>query len=228
MRAFVEGADLAEITHFDRDGAYALISQALERVLYPTLGKADKGVVLRFLEKAGLLPGAYRSPRQAAPPDRPHPGPPQKAPGKALHAPLHARRHRALGRGRRGLRPALRPRHEGDPQARMRALKDYLKRESLRSGFLFPSPHNPANPISQPTCWRRLKRVFESVGLDTNPHSFRKSFVSGLIGGRMDLITVSRFSRHRSIQQLQTYFDRVSLERSFPQFVESLEVPQTV
>ena len=45
MRAFVEGADLAEITHFDRDGAYALISQALERVLYPTLGKADKGVV---------------------------------------------------------------------------------------------------------------------------------------------------------------------------------------
>ena len=107
MRAFVEGADLAEITHFDRDGAYALISHALERVLYPTLGKADKGVVLRFLEKAGLLSGAYRSPRQAAPPDRPHPGPPQKAPGKALHAPLHARRHRALGRGRRGLRPAL-------------------------------------------------------------------------------------------------------------------------
>ena len=44
----------------------------------------------------------------------------------------------------------------------------------------------------------------------------------------MDLITVSRFSRHRSIQQIQIYFDRVSLERSFPQFVESLEVPQTV
>ena len=52
MRAFVEGADLAEIIHFDRDGAYALISRALERVLYPTLGKADKGAVLRFLEKA--------------------------------------------------------------------------------------------------------------------------------------------------------------------------------
>ena len=110
----------------------------------------------------------------------------------------------------------------------VRTLKDYLKKENLGSGFLFPSPHNPANPISQPTIWRRLRKVFERVGVDSNPHSFRKSFVSGLIEGGMDLITVSRFSRHRSIQQLQTYFDRVSIERSFPQFVESLEVPQTV
>lgn len=109
----------------------------------------------------------------------------------------------------------------------LKTLKDYLKKENLGSGFLFPSPHNPANPISQPTMWRRLKKVFKSIGVDTNPHSFRKSFVSGLIEGGMDLITVSRFSRHRSIQQLQTYFDRVSIERSFPQFVESLEVSQT-
>ena len=52
MRAFVEGADRAEITHLDRDGAYALITVAVERVLYPRLGRADKGTVLRFLEKA--------------------------------------------------------------------------------------------------------------------------------------------------------------------------------
>ena len=52
MRAFVEGADRVEITHFDRDGAYALIAVAVERVLYPRLGRADKGTVLRFLEKA--------------------------------------------------------------------------------------------------------------------------------------------------------------------------------
>ena len=110
----------------------------------------------------------------------------------------------------------------------VKALKDYLKKENLGSGFLFPSPHNPANPISQPTVWRRLRKVFKSVGVDSNPHSFRKSFVSGLIEGGLDIITVSRFSRHRSIQQIQIYFDRVSLERSFPQFVESLEVPQTV
>ena len=39
-RAFVEGADLAEIAHLGRDCACALISRALERVLYPRLGKA--------------------------------------------------------------------------------------------------------------------------------------------------------------------------------------------
>ncbi len=109
----------------------------------------------------------------------------------------------------------------------MDVLKTYLEKTRLGSGFLFPSPHDPDRPISQPTIWRGLRKVFKSVGVDTNPHSFRKSFVSGLIEGGMDLITVSRFSRHRSIQQLQTYFDRVSIERSFPQFVESLEVPRT-
>ena len=52
MRTFVEGAELAEIGHVDLDGAYTLIGRTLERVLYPCLGKADKGVVKRFLEKA--------------------------------------------------------------------------------------------------------------------------------------------------------------------------------
>ena len=52
MRTFVEGAELAEIDHVDLDGAYTLIGRTLERVLYPCLGKADKGVVKRFLEKA--------------------------------------------------------------------------------------------------------------------------------------------------------------------------------
>ena len=52
MRSFVEGIELAEIAHLDRAGAYALISRTLERVLYPRLGKADKGAVKRFLEKA--------------------------------------------------------------------------------------------------------------------------------------------------------------------------------
>ena len=52
MRAFVEGADRVGFAHLDRDGAYALVAVTLERVLYPRLGKADKGTVLRFLEKA--------------------------------------------------------------------------------------------------------------------------------------------------------------------------------
>jgi integrase/recombinase XerC len=106
----------------------------------------------------------------------------------------------------------------------LKVVGDYLREMGISSGYLFPSSHNPSRPISQPTMWRHIKKVFESVGVESNPHAFRKSFVSGLIEGGLDLITVSRFSRHKSIQQLQTYYDRVSVERSFPQFVESLEV----
>ena len=78
--------------------------------------------------------------------------------------------------------------------------------------------------MSGPTFWRRIKGIFSDLEIDSNPHSFRKSFVSGLIEGGLDLITVSNFSRHKTITQLQVYFDRIDLERSFPQFVESLEV----
>jgi integrase len=106
----------------------------------------------------------------------------------------------------------------------LKVMKTYLKEMKISSGYVFPSRNDSGLPISQPTMWRYLRKVFQEVGVETNPHSFRKSFVSGLIEGGMDLITVSRFSRHKSIQQLQTYYDRVSTERSFPQFVDSLEV----
>ena len=102
-------------------------------------------------------------------------------------------------------------------------LKTYVKETGLGSGFLFRGRSNDS-PMSQSTFWRRLNGLFTSLGIESNPHSFRKSFVSGLIEGGMDLITVSNFSRHKTINQLQVYFDRVSMEKSFPQFVEYLEV----
>lgn len=71
MRAFVEGAALAEIVPLDRDGTYALIANALERVLYPRIGKADKGAVKRFLETAtGLSRAPGHPPRPTPPPER--------------------------------------------------------------------------------------------------------------------------------------------------------------
>ncbi len=103
-------------------------------------------------------------------------------------------------------------------------LEKYLKEKKIRSGFLFPSPSDLQKPISQVTMWRWITREFKKVGITTNPHGLRKSFVSGLIEGGMDLVTVSQFSRHRDLSQLQTYYDRVSVKKAFPKFVESLEL----
>ena len=102
-------------------------------------------------------------------------------------------------------------------------LKNYLSELDRSSGYVF-SGRSEGTPMSGPTFWRRIKGIFSDLEIDSNPHSFRKSFVSGLIEGGLDLITVSNFSRHKTITQLQVYFDRIDLERSFPQFVESLEV----
>ena len=159
MRVFLEGAARAEITHVDRDGAYALIAAALERVLYPRLGKADKGTVLSFLEKAtGLSRAQIESSREAASSDRPHPGPQEKAPGKALHAPLHVRRYPAPRRCRRGLRSTLRTRHQRDPQAQSRD----PRRRTLPSARLdLQRPH--LQPEKDPLLPRRGRRTFHQT-----------------------------------------------------------------
>ena len=52
MKAFVAGTDLVDIAHLDGDGGYAPVTRSLERAPYVRLGEADRGVVLRFLEKA--------------------------------------------------------------------------------------------------------------------------------------------------------------------------------
>ena len=103
-------------------------------------------------------------------------------------------------------------------------LKTYLKETEISSGPLFQGRF-PNQPISQTKFWTSLNKVFTSLGIESNPHSFRKSFVSSLIENPdLDLITISKFSRHKTINTLQVYYDRVSLEKSFPTVVESLEV----
>jgi integrase len=103
-------------------------------------------------------------------------------------------------------------------------LKNYLKETEISSGPLFQGRF-PNQPISQSKFWTSINKVFTSLGMESNPHSFRKSFVSSLIENPdLDLITISKFSRHKTINTLQVYYDRVSLEKSFPTVVESLEV----
>jgi len=51
VRAFVEGSEAVDFAVSDREGTYRLIRRTLVRLEYPHLGKADKGLVKRYLGK---------------------------------------------------------------------------------------------------------------------------------------------------------------------------------
>ena len=97
-----------------------------------------------------VLSGPIEPFPRAATPNGRNPRPSEQIPGAALPDRLHARRRPAAGRGRRGLRPAVRPGHQGDPAALVRG----LRRRALRA----PSPHlqrphpQPAPATVLPTC----------------------------------------------------------------------------
>ena len=52
VRAFLEGSEAVDYEHRDRESAYAFVRQMLVRIRYETLGRRDRGAVLRFLAKA--------------------------------------------------------------------------------------------------------------------------------------------------------------------------------
>ncbi len=51
VRAFVEGSEAVDFVGGDRAGVYALVRRTLVKLDYHRLGKADKGLVKRYLAK---------------------------------------------------------------------------------------------------------------------------------------------------------------------------------
>ena len=103
-------------------------------------------------------------------------------------------------------------------------LSEYIKDIQKSSGPLF-NGRFPNRPIGPTKFWTSITDVFKELGIQNSPHGLRKSFVSSLVENPdLDLITISKFSRHKSINTLSVYFDRVSIERSFPTVVNSLNI----
>lgn len=93
------------------------------------------------------------------------------------------------------------------------ALKQYLKVTGLQAeDYLFTSSSRKSS--SQGLTERGLRSivlgVFEQLGIEKNVHGLRHYFTTRLIQHMPgELITVSRFTRHQSLEMLQVYNDSV-------------------
>ena len=94
VREFLAGSRPLDLHPQTRAEAYAFVAEALQRFDYSRRGKADKGLIRRFLNKVtGLSRAQGHAPAAPAPDHRSHRRPPP--PPAPLPTPLHQGRHRA-------------------------------------------------------------------------------------------------------------------------------------
>lgn len=115
-------------------------------------------------------------------------------------------------------------------QQTVNALKAYIAANKIADGALFTSNSN--NSLHKRITTRSIRQIVQdylaSIGVDNrNVHGFRHFFVTRLIKMyKSDLTEVARYTRHRSLETLQTYNDAISLRADLPRFHSAFEQVQ--
>ena len=105
-------------------------------------------------------------------------------------------------------------------------LRNYLNCNSIRSGALFRSNSRSADGCRLTTRGLRkiVTRVLLRCGIQKNVHSFRHRFVTQMIqnldGSLLDVLT---YTRHKSVETLLVYYDRMKKEENLPSYYAAFE-----
>lgn len=103
----------------------------------------------------------------------------------------------------------------------VKVLQLYLSKCRFREGALFRSESNNSHGSRLTTKSIReiIKQVLTNLEIDGSTHGFRHFFITKLIKSyKGELLTVSKYSRHSSIQMLEVYNDEVIREQDLPRF----------
>ena len=99
----------------------------------------------------------------------------------------------------------------------VRAVREYLRQVNISSGFIFAS-RSRSGHLSTVQVHNIVQQVHRRCRLKANVHAWRKYFTSSLLENGFDVITTSKFTRHRSINTLSVYYDRVNLAARLDDF----------
>ncbi len=103
----------------------------------------------------------------------------------------------------------------------VKILKTYLAKLRFKTGALFRSEsnHSYGSRLTTKSIREIVRQVLIHLDIDGSTHGFRHFFVTRLIKHyKGELLTVSKYSRHRSIQMLEVYNDEVIREEDLPKF----------
>lgn len=104
------------------------------------------------------------------------------------------------------------------------ALKRYLKAFNLKSGALFTSESNHArgSRLTTRSINRIISDLFRELGINNTVHATRHYFTTAMIknyGG--DLLAVTHYTRHKSLEMLTVYNDAINAEKDLPRYVST-------
>lgn len=106
----------------------------------------------------------------------------------------------------------------------VKALRLYMELCKVRSGPLFVSRsnNNYGGRITTRTIRNLVKSFLKNLEIDNTAHGFRHFFTTRLIEMfSSDLLTVAKFSRHKSVETLQVYNDNISHKNNLPKYYQA-------
>ena len=95
----------------------------------------------------------------------------------------------------------------------VKAIDHYLETQNIRSGYFFPSDKSVTGHMSTVQLHRLVADVHKRCFIKQRLHNWRKYYASSLLENGFDVITASKFTRHKSIQTLSIYYDRVDMNK---------------
>lgn len=107
-----------------------------------------------------------------------------------------------------------------------KVLKTYLQTWQIKSGALFQSQSNNSknNRLSTNSIRQIITKYLKLLDIDKSTHSARHFFVTRLLKSfKSDLITVQKFTRHKSLEMLTVYNDDIETENSLPIYHQTFE-----
>lgn len=106
----------------------------------------------------------------------------------------------------------------------VKALKSYLRSSKVKDGALFTSlwGQTKGKRLSTRGLRQIIKDLFTEAGVNKTVHGFRHYFTTTLITAyQSDLLRVANYTRHRSVETLQVYNDRLGDESDLAKFYGS-------
>lgn len=102
------------------------------------------------------------------------------------------------------------------------AMLTYLNTIKRTTGPLFASKSRTGH-LTTVAIHRIVQRVHKQNHMKANVHAWRKYFTSTLLENGFDVITTSKFTRHKSIATVSIYYDRLNLKQQMPKFQNAFE-----
>jgi len=107
----------------------------------------------------------------------------------------------------------------------IKALRNYIKAYRKAHGALFtPITRQPTERLTTRGLRKIVQSAMHQAGIDKTVHGFRHFYTTKLIQSyKGDLLRVACYTRHRSLEMLQVYFDDVQDEADLPKYYAVFE-----